>query len=82
MTPRNTLCLKCYTGNSVRLQNDSWFLIVWFLVIAIWNVEALLAPMSGISDAVTGIMLNDLVSEVDATKYQQVFLAPLPPEKA
>ena len=33
---------------------------------------------AGISDAVTGIMLNDLVFEVDATKYQQAFLAPLP----
>ena len=56
-------------------------MIAWFPVIAIWNVEALLAPMPGISDAITGIMLNDLVFEVDATKYQQAFLAPLP-EKA
>jgi len=46
-------------------------MIAWFPVIAIWNVEALLAPMPGISDAITGIMLNDLVSEVDAMKYQQ-----------
>ena len=34
--------------------------------------------MPDISDAVTGTRLNDPVSEVDVTKYQQVFLAPLP----
>ena len=71
MTLRNTLWVKCCTGDSVRVRNDSWFMIAWFPVIAIWNVEALLAPMPGISDAITGIMLNDLVSEVDAMKYQQ-----------
>ena len=37
-----------------------------------------MAPMPGISDAITGSRLNDLVSKVDVTKYQQVFLAPLP----
>ena len=40
------------------------------LVIAIWNVKALLALMLGISNAVTGIMPDDLVSEVNVTKYQ------------
>ena len=34
-----------------------------------------MAPMPGISDAVTGTRLNDHVSEVDVTKYQQAFLA-------
>jgi len=50
---------------------------VCFPAIAICNVEALLAPMPGISDAVTGTRLNDPISEVDVTKYQQAFLAPL-----
>ena len=50
---------------------------VCFPVIAICNVEALLAPMPGISDAVTGTRLNDHVSEVDVTKYQQAFLESL-----
>jgi len=29
--------------------------------------------MPSISDAITGIRMNDLVSEVDVTKYQQAF---------
>jgi hypothetical protein len=33
--------------------------------------------MPGISDAFTGTRLNDPVSELDVTKYQQAFLAPL-----
>ena len=78
MTPPNTLWVKCYNGNFVRLRNDSWFMKAWFPVIALRNVKALLAPMLVISDVVTGIMLNDLVSEVDITKYQQAFLASLP----
>ena len=48
------------------------FMIVWFSVIAISNVEALLASMSGISEAFTGTKLNDPVSEVDVMKYQQL----------
>jgi hypothetical protein len=32
----------------------------------------LLAPMPGIFDAFTGTRLNDPVSEVDITKYQQL----------
>ena len=48
------------------------FMIVWFSVIAISNVEALLASMSGISEAFTGTKLNDPVSEVDIMKYQQL----------
>jgi hypothetical protein len=44
-------------------------MIVWFPVIAI------LAAMPCISDAITGTRLNDLVSEVDVTKYQQCGLA-------
>ena len=47
---------------------------VCFPVIAICNVEALLAPMPGISDDVTGTRLNGHVSEVDVTKYPQAFL--------
>ena len=50
---------------------DSWFMIVWFPEISIWNVESLFAPMPGISYAVTGTKLNDPVSDVDLTKYQQ-----------
>ena len=42
------------------------------------NVAALLAPMPGISEAFTGTRLNDPLSEVDVTKYQQIFLASLP----
>ena len=34
-----------------------------------------MALMPGISDAITGIKVNDHVSEVDVTKYQQAFLA-------
>jgi len=30
-----------------------------------------MAPMPGISDAIIGTRLNDPVSEVDVTKYQQ-----------
>ena len=37
-----------------------------------------MAPIPDISDAFTGTRLNDPVSEVDVTKYQQAFLAPLP----
>ena len=44
---------------------------VCFPAIAICNVEALLAPMPGISDDVTGTRLNGHVSEVDVMKYQQ-----------
>ena len=36
-----------------------------------------MAPLPGISDAVTGIKVNDHVSEVDVTKYQQAFLESL-----
>ena len=36
-----------------------------------------MAPLSGISDAITGIKVNDHVSEVDVTKYQQAFLESL-----
>jgi hypothetical protein len=38
----------------------------------------MLRHLLGISEAFTEIRLNDLVSEVDVTKYQQAFLAPLP----
>jgi hypothetical protein len=34
--------------------------------------------MSGIPKGFTGTRLNDHVFEVDITKYQQKFLAPLP----
>ena len=34
MTPQNTLWVKCCTSDSVRLWNVSWFMIAWFLVIA------------------------------------------------
>ena len=53
-------------------------MISWFPVIALTNVKALLAPMSGISDAVKGIMLNNLVSEVDIMKYQQLLAYTMP----
>ena len=76
MTPPNTLWVKCYNGNFVRLRNDSWFMKARFLVIALRNVKALLVPMLGIFDVVIGIMLNNLVFEVDITKYQQVPLVP------
>ena len=36
-----------------------------------------MAPLSGISNAITGIKVNDHVSEVDVTKYQQAFLESL-----
>ena len=71
MTLWYTHWVKCCTDDSVRLRNDSWFMIVWFSVIAILNVEALLAPMPGIAKTFTGTRLNDPVFEVDVTKYQQ-----------
>ena len=51
-------------------------MIVCFPVIAICNVEALLAPMPGIFDVVTEIKLNDPISEVVVTKYQQTHEGP------
>ena len=76
MTPQNTLWVKYYTGNSVRLWNDSWFMIVWFPVIAILNVKALLAPKPGIFDVITEIKLTDPISEVVVTEYQQTHEGP------